>query len=264
MDTRFWGPSGWRLLHSITFAYSPRTDKMAVRVMFDSLPFVLPCKFCRASLQEYMEADPLEPALESRISLTRWLWRIHNNVNDKLRGQGTPVEPNPPFEKVAEFYKSLLATGCSKTEFHGWDFLFSVADLHPMSKVARSSIPIPGHPPCETIQTAKEKNRWNCLSPQERLAHYRLFWMALGLTLPFPLWRKSWVSHGSFSSESGGFESRDATMKWLWGIRCAMESDLDLINRCQYSSLCKTLKTYRSGCSKSKRARTCRKNRNTK
>ena len=69
MDTRFWGPSGWRLLHTITFAYNPETDKSSTGQLFNMLPFVLPCKFCRASLTEYMENDPVEPALETREKL---------------------------------------------------------------------------------------------------------------------------------------------------------------------------------------------------
>ena len=128
MDTRFWGPSGWRLLHTITFAYIPRTDKVAVREMFTLLPFVLPCKYCRTSLAEYMDRHLLESALESRETLTKWLWKIHNEVNSKLRNQKIPVEPDPPFQDVLKFYQDILATGCSKTEFPGWDFLFSIAE----------------------------------------------------------------------------------------------------------------------------------------
>ena len=257
MDTRFWGPSGWRLLHSITFGYIPRTDKKAVRDMFEMLPFVLPCKFCRASLSEYMEKDPLEPALESRDTLTRWLWRIHNEVNAKLRSQKLNVAPNPPFEKVASLYEDILSSGCSETDFPGWDFLFSIAELHPYSKSAKGSVPIPGGPPCEDLQTKEEKNQWNCLPPEERQPLYKLFWASIGDTLPFPEWRKSWNRHRLAKSLS----SRKGTLAWLWKLRCRMENDLNLLNRCKYSSLCKTLKTHRSGCTKSVKARTCRKKR---
>lgn len=221
------------------------------------LPFVLPCKFCRASLSEYMEKDPLEPALASRDSLTRWLWRIHNEVNTKLRSQKLNVVPDPPFEKVASLYKDILSSGCSQTDFPGWDFLFSIAELHPLSKSAKASVAIPGGPPCEDLKTREEKNRWNCLSPEERLPLYRLFWTSLGNTLPFPEWRKSWHKNAAGYS----LNSRKAVIRWLWKLRCRMESDLNLLNRCKYSSLCKTLKTHRSGCTKSIKARTCRKKR---
>ena len=254
MDTRFWGPSGWKLLHSITFTYIPRTDKLAVREMFESLPFVLPCKFCRISLTEYMEKHPLEPALASRESLTKWLWIIHNEVNAKLRSQSIAVEADPPFEKVSAIYKSIVTSGCTRTDFPGWDFLFSIADLHPMSKIARASIPVPG----PTGTTLAEKNKTNSLKPHERMPMYMQFWRSIGKTLPFKEWRDSWARSASVPI----IDSRSTTMKWLWNIRCSMEHDLELLNKCEYSSLCKNLQSHRSGCNKSKRARTCRKRKN--
>jgi len=209
-----------------------------------------------------MEKDPLLPALESRASLTKWLWRIHNKVNDELRDQKIAIGANPPFQQVADFYNELLARGCSQTEFPGWDFLFSIAELHPMSKAALSSVPIPRPDgvACEEIETAEEKNKWNCLSAQERLPLYKNFWTSLGKALPFPSWRKSWAKHAKNPTP----DRRSGTIKWLWKIRCAMEYDLELLNSCKYSHLCKTLKSYRSGCSKSVRAKTCRKTRNAK
>jgi len=263
MDTRFWGPSGWRLLHSITFAYDPKRDRASVDKAFTMLPFVLPCKYCRASLTEYMEADPLQPALASRDLLCRWLWRIHNQVNRKLRSQKIRVVPDPPFEKVAKFYNDLLATGCYKTEFPGWDFLFSIAELHPKSKSAKQSVPIPGGPQCDALSSDEEKNRWNCLDTADRLKHYKQFWTSIGQALPFPEWREIW-SNANTSANLTALNKRSTTIRWLWKLRCAMESRLLLLNTCKYASLCKTLKTHRSGCAKSVRAKTCRKNRSTK
>ena len=264
MDTRFWGPSGWRLLHTITFAYNPETDKGSTGQLFNMLPFVLPCKFCRASLTEYMETDPVEPALETREKLTRWLWRIHNEVNKKLRDQNLVVVPDPPFQKVQEIYEGLLSYGCSQTEFPGWDFLFSIAELHPMSKTAKESVPIVGAPDCAAVKTKEERNRWNCMEPRERLVLYKKFWLALGKSLPFREWRRSWSKYADGKTTEEALGSRAGTIKWLWRLRCKMEHDLKLLNRCKYSSLCKTLKTHRSGCSKSVKAKTCRKKRVSK
>lgn len=262
MDTRFWGPSGWRLLHLVTFAYESenKESKEHVEQMFRMLPFVLPCKYCRASLAEYMEKEPLESALHSKGDLTRWLWRIHNLVNKKLRDQGIAQaqQPDPPFEKVAEFYESILATGCSRTDFPGWDFLFSIAELHPLSKSAKGSVPIPGID-CATLKTKEEKNRWNCLKPTDRMPFYKKFWQSLGTSLPFPEWRRSWMKHAALNNAP--LETRSSTIRWLWRLRCKMEKDLNLLNSCKYKNLCKTLKTHRSGCSKSVRAKTCRKKR---
>ena len=252
MDTRFWGPSGWRFLHSVTFAYD-LSRKNAVQTFFEALPFVLPCKFCRTSLQEYMESDSLDIALESKEGLCRWLWRIHNQVNSKLRSQGQLVDPDPPFEKVRSFYEDLLAAGCSKTEFPGWDFLFSIADLHPHSSLARKSVPMPGFTNAVECRTVAEKNKWNCMTQEERMVPYRKFWKSIRQVLPFKEWRAVW-SAGNASV----LKTKKNAISWLWSQRCALENKLNLINRCKFSSLCKTLKVHRGGCSKSKRARTCR------
>jgi hypothetical protein len=261
MDTRFWGPSGWRLLHSITFAYTPNTDRKAMQIFFEMLPFVLPCKYCRANLTEHMQKHPLAQALHSRETLTKWLWRIHNEVNAKLRSQKLSSEKDPPFEAVEKYYTDLLRTGCTRTEFPGWDFLFSIAECHPMSLVSKQSVPIQGAPPCDLLVNYDEKNLWNCLKPDERFPLYVLFWKSLGAVLPFPEWRASWLKNGGF--DDGALGTRDQTLKWLWNLRCAMETELELLNRCKYSALCKTLKVFRSGCTKSSRAKTCRKKRSS-
>lgn len=256
MDTRFWGPSGWRFLHSVTFSYELER-KNAFRRFFEALPFVLPCKFCRTSLQEYMEVDPVDPALDSKESLCRWLWRIHNKVNSKLRSQGQPVDPDPPFEKVKAFYEDLLAAGCAKTEFPGWDFLFSIADLHPLSSIVRKSVPMAGYSDAVECKTVAEKNKWNCMTPEERMVPYGKFWNSIQEVLPFKEWRAVWSKYADSKTKT-----KKKTISWLWSQRCAVEKELNLINRCKFSSLCKTLRVHRSGCSKSKRARTCRKKKN--
>ena len=254
MDTRYWGPSGWRLLHLITFGYNPHNDKVKMREFFQTIPFILPCKYCRTSLAGYMETYNLETALESKESLTRWLWKIHNEVNSKLRNQRISKVIDPSFEDVEKFYKNILSSGCSRTYFPGWEFLFSIADLHPLSVLGRKSSPMSGAPSCDSIGTLEEKNKWNCLTPEERLTFFTTFWRLIGLVLPFKEWRESWVKHGEITT----IDSRTKTMKWLWNIRCSMESDLELLNRCKYSSLCKNLSMFRSDCSKGK---TCRKRR---
>ena len=256
MDTRFWGPSGWRLLHTISFAYNPRTDKKNTRDLFEALPFVLPCKFCRTSLTEYMEKDPLEPALESAKSLSRWLWRIHNQVNAKLRGQHLQSQgPDPPFQAVKQLYTERLHQGCTKTMFEGWEFLFSVAEAHPLSAMGRSSLSLEAAPAGVETLSESEQNRWNALSPERRLPYFVRFWEVLPQVLPFREWRAVWLKAGTKKADWG---TRSASLRTLWAIRCAMESQLELLNQTDYSSLCKELKSYRSGCNKARRGKTCR------
>ena len=113
MDTRFWGPDGWKLLHSITENYPTapdKKDKDLYRKFFLSLPYVLPCIYCRKSLTDYMKELPLKGNLESRNKLCLWLYRIHNKVNGKLRKQGFNKNKNPPYRKIRDYYKNYLST----------------------------------------------------------------------------------------------------------------------------------------------------------
>lgn len=250
MDTRYWGPSGWRLLHLISFNAKVTP---AICEFFDMLPYVLPCKYCRKSLSEYMTADPV---VCNKKNLPKWLWRIHNDVNDKLRAQKIHVEPDPSFPIVETIYLERLAAGCSRTHFEGWEFLFSVAEAHPHSRAAKHSVPIAGHPPLEDLKDPLERNRWNVMEPDERMKYYNRFWELLPSVLPFPEWRKSWSQ-----AVAGEPKCREDCLKSLWSIRRSMENTLELINRTSYQLLCKELRDNRSGCANSRRGKTCRRKR---
>jgi hypothetical protein len=245
MDTRYWGPPGWRMLHYI--AAGPNAAKN--RTFWLTLPYVLPCKFCRASLSEYYEKHPVPTDTKK---FPEWLWIIHNCVNGKLRSQGQNVDPDPPFEAVQERYTELLALGCTKTEFYGWEFLFCIADNHP--DVA-PSVPMPDVPTPKPKGLA-ERNRYNLLTSQERKTQLKRFWTTLPDVLPFQEWVISWRKHAG--PLKNAVATRASAKAWLWKIRCGMERDLQFSKTCSFHGLCKKLRTYRSGCSTSRNARTCR------
>ena len=251
MDTRYWGPSGWRLLHLITFSSAPKDRVVA---FMNTLPYVLPCKYCRQSLSEYMTEDP--PTADA---LPKWMWKIHNKVNAKLRTQHLCKTADPSFQSVKEIYTERLESGCTRTNFEGWEFLFSVAEAHPLSRGSKSSTPIKGHPAPETVVDPLERNRWNLMEPEERLVYYTRFWELLPSVLPFPAWRTIWKRHeGQWDTSC-----RKHCMKYLWTIRREMEKELELLNKTSYNSLCRDIQRHRSGCSASVRGKTCRKKRST-
>ena len=255
MDTRFWGPSGWRLLHLITFTYEP-SQKQAVSELFSMLPFVLPCKYCRASLAQYMREEQLAPALKSRTALTRWLYKIHNHVNAKLKGQGLLKDANPSFASVKKVYEERVAAGCIRTEFEGWDFLFSIAENHPFSQTARNSSPMPDAP--SGTLTPEERNEFNLMTAEERMPYYKRFWESLSGALPFHEWRQAWTT---CAIRYETLAHRQTWIRELWRVRCCLEKELDLLNREEFNSLCKRLASHRSGCGSKKRGKTCRRTR---
>lgn len=87
MKTNRWGPSAWRFLHSITFAYpdAPSPEhKKAAKELFASLRHLLPCGECCKHFAAGVGDADLEAAVQSRAALSRWLWEFHNAVNDRL------------------------------------------------------------------------------------------------------------------------------------------------------------------------------------
>lgn len=127
MQTNVWGPVGWSFLHCVAhgFPESPRefdvetglptgTTAARYKAFFLSLGHVLPCKYCRESYISYVHETP--PLTESRASLTRWLWEIHNRVNAKLGVEYDGADFNTVCAKYESFRakcsdKSLL--GCT-------------------------------------------------------------------------------------------------------------------------------------------------------
>lgn len=256
MDTRFWGPSGWRLLHLTTFNYIPTPSNRAKMSRFlATIPFVLPCKFCRASLTDYYKKRPYMLALESQQTLTRWLYDIHNEVNNKLRDQGLLTTPNPTFAQVKHYYTTWIATTVpAERQQTMWDFLFSIAYCHP-AEASKSSTPMPNCPTIATRCKSKRlKNRWNTLKACERLPYYKQFWKSLPDILE-PATQIAWKRAYSITRPS--LACRKSTIAWLWRMRCAMDEGF----KDPYTQVCRTIKTYSSECSSSVRAKTCRKKR---
>lgn len=116
MDTRWWGGSAWQLFHLVAFR-SKHPQKL-LNMMKD----ILPCKFCRESTTKFVHNNPLhgDPG--------KWLYEIHNMVNDKLRKQSQDDESvinpgvNPSYEEVREHYSKLKLTAVP-----GRDFLFAIS-----------------------------------------------------------------------------------------------------------------------------------------
>ena len=102
MNPKFWGPHGWIFLHAVTMNYPKNPtnhDKHVYANFFKSLQKVLPCEKCCVHYSQNIQEYPIEPALESRDSLVRWLIKIHNEVNEDL---GKPLYT---YDQVIEEYK---------------------------------------------------------------------------------------------------------------------------------------------------------------
>ena len=112
MDTRYWGPSGWKLLHSITFSYKEHL-KNKYYDFFYIIAFLLPCKHCRKSYSEYITNDPIDTT--SKEAFTKWLWRIHNKVNEKLEKPKITID-----DFYVKYYEEYKPKDIQIKEYHRW------------------------------------------------------------------------------------------------------------------------------------------------
>ena len=272
MDTRFWGPSGWKMLHLITFdyKYSP-TNAVTYAQFFESIPYILPCKFCRASLTDYYRQYPFLNSnntssckqasshtkydvthMNPSLDLKKWMFNIHNCVNGKLRKQGLNPTADPTFADVKEFYDKWVKCDWHKQLSTFWDFLFAVAYNHPKESSVHSK-PMPECP--KEVYKCKdkcEKNKWNVLSLSDRIYWFRRFWAFLPAVLPGEI-AKRWEEVEKKNPPT--LDCRRSSLAWLWRMRCALDTNF----KDPYTSICKKIGSYSSDCGKKKTAITCRK-----
>jgi hypothetical protein len=89
MNTQFWGPSGWRFLHTMANIYPVKpnmTDKLMMRDFMGLIADILPCKYCRINLTNNFKKKPLQMChMASRETFSRYIYELHETVNKMLK-----------------------------------------------------------------------------------------------------------------------------------------------------------------------------------
>jgi hypothetical protein len=254
MDTRFWGPCGWRLLHlSVTTPLNDRNFKK-IKEFYTLLPFVLPCKFCRQSLSKYYINRPLP---DDYSKMNKWLYDIHNDVNDKLRSQNILNTSNPPFEKIQDEYMKWSESPCASSTILGWDFLFSIANTTP-SKNLKSS-PIVDAP--DNLDSPELRNQYNTMNYKERIPYVKKWWSLLKFVFPYKPWRTAWAKGERQYGLAPVTDGKKAVLAWLFNIQKAVcKSMMEETPYNSFNGLCKEVSLFSSGCgnAKTKLTKTCR------
>jgi hypothetical protein len=122
MDVKFWGPSGWELLHLITVTTGGLKEK---KELFSTLDEILPCKYCRQSAEQFIKEDP------PSNNIAVWLYDFHDKVNQKLHKQHLEdpkiPEPqkSPSFTTILKKFQNILKERTVK--YPGKEFLLSMA-----------------------------------------------------------------------------------------------------------------------------------------
>jgi hypothetical protein len=215
MDTRFWGASGWQLFHLIAF-------KTQGRDVLEDMKDILPCKFCRESTREFVKRHPLTPPYG------RWLYDIHNMVNNKLRLQATDDPkvidpgPDPEFEEVKARYESMKEPDAVP----GRDFLMAVAYNFPASPEPRD------------------------MSTQREFLHH------LAEAYPYESLRSIFQNY--IKTHEPTLSSQKAYTRWMYELMRLLSKKVGVSIR-SYRGYMSHLAYYKSGCQgKTYRGKTCR------
>ena len=264
MDTRFWGPSGWKLLHLV--AAEPAGNKnraAAILEWMHLLEYVLPCKYCRASFHDYWKLQPLSREIVANpAAFSRWMYDIHNRVNGKLRGQGLVTTRDPAWPTVQRHYTKLHAGLCKGTPLLGWDFMTSVAFSTPAADY--TPVPMPDAPESaidrSTLDEATQ-NRYNLLSRKARLRYLKRWWALIPSILPCSAWRAAWAA--AMKSAGAGQppleRGREAVMRWMWRIEEGVCAGLQCPTpHSSRAAMEREVAAFESGCSTAKKGTTCR------
>jgi len=232
MDTKFWGPSGWKLLHYMTESYPDKpseTQKANMITFFNVLGEVLPCKYCRISFKEYIKAKPVEKVVNSREKLCRWMFDIHNMVNNKLRKQGLVNEQNPPYKLIRRRFKEYLKDPGFRAGNEGINFISSIAFNYPVKQK------------CERCKKL----------------YYELFFITLPKVVPDKKFNEVLNIQMEEKPIQHILECRSVMKKWMYDLICKYNSKKSH----SYKGYCKKIEYYRaSGCEKKNhKGNTCRK-----
>ena len=134
MDTTFWGPSGHKLNHSIAYCYTfglynEDIPKNIITSFFKSEKYVLPCIYCRRSFAKYIQELPINNIKDMKDNIFKWIYLIHNKINNKLRDQGYLQEKNPKYDTILKKYERFVKKiNCNML---GWNFLYSIIFEYP-------------------------------------------------------------------------------------------------------------------------------------
>tara|TARA_B110000967_G_C18834915_1_gene536125 strand:- start:94 stop:816 length:723 start_codon:yes stop_codon:yes gene_type:complete len=229
MDTRFWGPDGWNLLHSIAYNYPKNpTIKLqsTVKKFFKTLPYVLPCVYCRNSLSKYFKELPIDDKLKNNTDLFKWLYTIHNKVNRKLTLQNLNKKPDPTISKVKRDYKKFTLYNNKDTCIRapGITFLYSIAFNYPITKT--------------DFKTAV------------RYKNHKLFLKLLGELYPFNQFKKKYQAFLKRSDLDKVLDRRCHFKRWVYKLDNILHTNCP-----SYKEKCKDIEIYRAKC----KITTCRK-----
>lgn len=93
-----WGNDLWNIMHFVTTTYEPIPESFAKErklqvneykhFFYNIVPNIVPCKKCKINYRNHLKIFPIQ--LETKKSLIKWLFNLHNQTNKLLGKQILP------------------------------------------------------------------------------------------------------------------------------------------------------------------------------
>lgn len=106
LDPTVWGPHYWFFLHTISMSYPNWPNAVTKKKYYEfiqNLPLFIPVESMSTEFSKLIDKYPVMPYLDNRDSFIRWVWFIHNKLNEKL--EKPQISLNEFYLKYYEAYK---------------------------------------------------------------------------------------------------------------------------------------------------------------
>ena len=106
LDPTVWGPHMWFFLHTISMTYPARPNAVTKKIYYEfiqNLPLFIPIEHMSTDFTKLLDQYPVQPYLDKRDSFIKWVWFIHNKINQKL--EKPQITLNEFYVKYYEEYK---------------------------------------------------------------------------------------------------------------------------------------------------------------
>ncbi len=108
LDPRVWGPHYWHFLHTIALTYPNHPNAITKKKYYEfinSLPLFIPIETMSSEFSKLLNLYPVQPYLDNRENFVKWVWFIHNKINEKL--EKPQISLNDFYVKYYEEYKTI-------------------------------------------------------------------------------------------------------------------------------------------------------------
>jgi len=111
-DPKIWGPHFWFFIHSVAMTYPKTPNDVTKKKYYEfvqNLHLFLPEEKISSSFKNLLADYPITPYLDNRESFVRWVWFIHNKINEKLE------KPQITLEQFYKQYNDVYKSTTTKT-----------------------------------------------------------------------------------------------------------------------------------------------------